>query len=125
MAFCPDSNDVVFIVTVRGLDSVQETANADLSLCVGDQVLKNLTVSGSEARPLSHGLSVSGLGASFLHSTFRVAYYGSVPETSLTRLVSIQSILEQADSSGARSPGKDLWHSEHTAFRERNRLSIG
>ncbi len=104
LAYCPVSNDVALTVTIRDLDTAQETADANLSLCVGDQVLKNLTVAGGGARPLSHGLSVSGLSASFLQSMFRVSYQGSIPETSLTRTVSIQSILEQADSSGTRGP---------------------
>ncbi len=104
LEYCPDSNGVELTVAMRDLDSAQETADADLSLCIGDQVLRNLTVVGSGARPLSHGISASGLSPSFLQSTFRVSYLGSTPETSLTRTVTIQSILEQSDPSGGRGP---------------------
>jgi hypothetical protein len=78
--------------------------HADISLCVGDQVLRNLTVDGSRARPLSRGLTASGLSASFLQSTFRVSYLGSTPEIPLTRTVAIESILNQTDASGLRGP---------------------
>ena len=83
------------MITMRDLDFAQDTADADLSLCVGDQVLTNLTVIDSQARPLSQGLSVSGQSASFLQSAFRVSYDGVTPDTSLTCAVTIQSILEQ------------------------------
>src|SRR5580698_2497210 len=41
---CPDSNSIGLMISMRDLDSAQDTADADLSLCVGDQVLTNLTV---------------------------------------------------------------------------------
>jgi hypothetical protein len=97
---CPDSTSIGLMIAMRDLESAQDTADADLSLCVGDQVLTNLTVIESQARPLSQGLSVSGQSASILQSAFRVSYDGITPDTSLTRAVTIQSILEQAGPSG-------------------------
>jgi hypothetical protein len=95
---------VDLLITMRGLDTAQDTAEADISLCVGDQVLRNLTLDGSLARPLSKGPLESRPGAAFLESKFSVSYLGSTPEESLTRTVSIGSILNQANSDGIQGP---------------------
>jgi hypothetical protein len=103
-ADCTDLSGVELALTIRSLDSAQDTANVDITLCVGDQVLRNLTVEGSGARPFSKGFTVSRINMSFWGSAFRVSYEGSLPETSLTRTVTIQSILEQSNPSALRGP---------------------
>ena len=66
---CLDSDNVELFVTIRDLNSAQETADVDLSLCVGDQALRNLATVYGGARPASQSLSISGLSKSFLQST--------------------------------------------------------
>lgn len=101
---CPDPGGVELTLTIRSLDSAQDTANADIALCVGDQVLRNLTIEATGARPFSNGLDPSRVNTSFLRSAFHVSYDGSTPETSLNLRVSIESILDQKDPSGLRGP---------------------
>jgi hypothetical protein len=101
---CTGSSGVELTVTILRLDSAQDTANADVALCVGDQVLKNLTVIKTGARPLSNGLDPLRVDASFSRLAFRVFYDGSTPETFVNLTVPIASILKQKDPSGLRGP---------------------
>jgi hypothetical protein len=99
-AGCPDPSGVELVLAIQGLNTAQATANVDMALCVGDQVLKNLTIEATGARPLANGLVPSPANAKFLLSSFRVSYYGSTPQTYMTRSVTIESILQQTDPTG-------------------------
>jgi hypothetical protein len=101
---CPNSSDVVLTVTIRHLDFIQDTAAADVTLCVGDQALKDLRISATGVRPLAQQRT-SHINKSILSATFGVTYEGSLPEVLWARPISIGSILTQTNPlSGARDP---------------------
>jgi hypothetical protein len=101
---CPSQSGAKLYLTMRNLDSTRNIAEVEIFLCVGDQALKNLTLVRTGVRPLSKSLTTSGKSASFLRSTFRVSYLGSIPEINFTRAVTIGSILRQVDNLGPRRP---------------------
>ena len=97
---CSGLSGVELELTIQSLSTAQAAAEVDMALCVGDQVLRNLSVNGTGVRPLANGLAPSAANAGFLRSSFRVSYYGTTPQTYMTRSVTVGSILGQTDPTG-------------------------
>ena len=97
---CSGLSGVELDLTIQSLNIAQAAAEVDMTLCVGDQVLRNLSVNATGVRPLANGLVPSPASAGFLRSSFRVSYYGATPQAYMTRSVTVGSILGQKDPTG-------------------------
>jgi len=97
---CSGLSGVELDLTIQSLNIAQAAAEVDMTLCVGDQVLRNLSVNATGVRPLANGLVPSPASAGFLRSSFRVSYYGATPQAYMTRSVTVGSIPGKKDPTG-------------------------
>ena len=115
---CSGLSGVELDLTIQSLNIAQAAAEVDMTLCVGDQVLRNLSVNATGVRPLANGLVPSPASAGFLRSSFRVSYYGATPQTYMTRSVTvvlphlagvaIASMLSMSSASGVSPRGTSV-----------------
>jgi hypothetical protein len=102
---CPTSARVTLVLTIQNVDVSQDSAEMNVSLCVGNQALQRLEFPGTDRFPLLAGMKGHPLSSDVRQAAFTVTYQGSLPEGSLTRKATIGSILNSTDqSTGERDP---------------------